>query len=74
MNFKTIIARLKNPGTILALAGVTILILTTNGVVVNEERVITTIKGLCTIGVILGVLNDPETEGLDLPFLFKGKK
>ena len=61
--------RLKNPGVIIALASLTIMILTANNIIIDNERIITTVKGLCSIGVILGVLNNPDTPGLDLPFL-----
>lgn len=63
--------RFKNPGTILTLASLVVLILTTNGVEVDSERVMTTVRALCSIGVVLGILNDPTTPGLDLPFIKK---
>ncbi|SKC59205.1 hypothetical protein [Maledivibacter halophilus] len=61
--------RLKNPGTIITLTSLIILILITNGIEVDSDRIMTTVKAVCSIGVILGILNNPETPGLDLPFL-----
>lgn len=61
--------RLKNPGTIITLTSLIILILITNGIEVDSDRIMTTVKAICSIGVILGILNNPETPGLDLPFL-----
>ncbi|SKC62686.1 hypothetical protein [Maledivibacter halophilus] len=61
--------RLKNPGTIITLVSLVVLILVTNGVEVDSERVMTTVKAVCSIGVVLGILNNPDTSGLDLPFV-----
>lgn len=60
-----------NPGTILTVTSLVILLLTTNGVEVDSERIMTTVKILCSLGVVLGALNNPETPGLDLPFAKK---
>lgn len=61
--------RLKNPGTIITLVSLVVLILTTNGIEVDSERIMITVKAICSIGVVLGILNNPDTAGLDLPFL-----
>ncbi|NFI51677.1 hypothetical protein FDA52_01560 [Clostridium botulinum] len=66
--------RLKNPGTIITLVSLVILVLTTNGVLVDNERVMTTVQAFCSIGVILGVLNNPGTDGVDLPFITSSKE
>lgn len=71
MNFKDILNRLKHPGTIIALVSLVTLILSTNGVNLNNDKIITTTKALCSIGIILGALNEPTTAGLDLPFIPK---
>lgn len=60
-----------NPGTIITITSLVILLLTTNGVEVDSENIMKTVKILCSLGVVLGALNNPETEGLDLPFLTK---
>lgn len=71
MNFKDILNRLKHPGTIIALVSLVTLILSTNGVNLNNDKIITTTKALCSIGIIVGALNEPTTVGLDLPFIPK---
>ena len=63
--------RLKNPGTIIAVVSAVLLILTNTGVEVDNEQVIIITKAICSIGVILGILNNPDTPGLDLPFVDK---
>ena len=63
--------KFKNPGTIVSLASLVILILTTNGFNVDNEKVMTTIKALCSIAIYLGAMNNPDTPGLDLPELKK---
>lgn len=63
--------RLKNPGTTITLVSLIVLILTTNGIEVDSERIMTTVKAFCSIGVVLGILNNPDTAGLDLPFMNK---
>lgn len=63
--------RLKNPGTIITLVSLEVLILTTNGIEVDSERIMTTVKAIWSIGVVLGILNNPDTSGKDLPFIKK---
>lgn len=63
--FKEIIIRLKNPGTIVSLTSLIILILTVNGVGLDDNRIMTTVKALCSIGILLGILNNPTTSGTD---------
>jgi uncharacterized membrane protein len=69
MNWKTFFNRLKNPATIVTLAALLVLILTTVGLKVDNDKVMTVIKAICSIGTLLGVLNNPDTPGLDLPGL-----
>lgn len=64
---KNLIIRLKNTGTILSLVSLVVLILSVNGFNIDNERIITTVKALCSIGVLLGVLNNPTTNGIDNP-------
>ncbi len=68
---KDILIKLKNPGTIIALVSLVIIILDQFGIKIDSERVMTIIKALCTIGIVLGVLNNPTTDDLDLPFINK---
>lgn len=65
MNWKEIFKRLKNPGTIVSLASLIVLILTTNGIAVDDVRVMNTIKAICSICMILGIMNDSSTPGVD---------
>lgn len=69
MGIKEYLQRLKNPGTIITVVSLVLLILTTNGVEIDNERVMTTVKAICALGVVVGLLNNPDTPGLDLPGL-----
>jgi uncharacterized membrane protein len=60
--------RLKNPGTIITIVSAALLIASNCGLEVDNEAIMTCVKAACTIGITLGVLNDPSTPGLDLPF------
>lgn len=58
---------LNNAGSIVAITGLIIVILTANHVNIDSARVMDTVKSICSILVILGILNNPATTGLDLP-------
>lgn len=60
--------RFKNTGTVIALSGLIGLLLIQLGVEVNLEWLDTTIKLICSICVVLGVMNNPTTKGVDNPF------
>jgi uncharacterized membrane protein len=66
-----IINRLKNVGTIITIGSLVVLILTINGVKIDNDRVMTSIQVVCGIGVVLGILNNPDTGGLDIKELLK---
>lgn len=68
---KDLLVRLSNVGTIIALASVILFILNNCGILVDNDKIMNIINGLCSIGVLLGFLNNPETNGLDLPFITK---
>lgn len=74
MKSKELLKRLQNPGVIIALVSLIVIILTTNGLEVDNTRIMDTVKALCSIGVILGFLNNPTTPGLDLPYVKKEDK
>lgn len=59
--------KVRNTGTILSIASLLIIILSTDGFNINANKIMIIIKSLCSIGVILGVLNNPETKGIDIP-------
>jgi uncharacterized membrane protein len=64
---KEILRRLTNTKVIISIASTIIMILVAAGVKVPNENVMLIVEGLCTIGILLGVLNDKgmETENWD---------
>lgn len=64
---KTYLKRLKNPATIIGLFGYVLTILSTLGFTIDNEAVMTIIQSVCAICILLGILNNPETSGIDLP-------
>ncbi len=68
---EVILERLKNPGTIITIVSATLLIASNCGLEVDNEAVMTSVRAACTIGIALGVLNNPTIPGLHLPFLKK---
>lgn len=73
MNIKELVIRLKNPGTVVTLAALVCLLLTTLGVfdAAMGEKVQNIVQIVCSILVVLGIMNNPDTPGLDLPLLPK---
>ena len=69
-NIKSYFKNINNMGSIVAIASLIIVILTANHINIDSDRIMTTVKAVCSILVILGILNNPATTGLDLP----GKK
>ena len=59
--------RFKNPGTILAMVGLLGLLLNQFGYGVDLEWLNDTTNLICGILVILGICNNPETPGVDIP-------
>lgn len=64
-----LLKKLSNVGTLIALASAVIFILNSMGILIDSETVMNVIYGLCSIGVLLGILNNPDTDGIDLPFV-----
>ncbi len=60
-------SRLKNPATIIGISGYVLTILTTLGIEIDNEAIMTIIQSVCAICVLLGILNNPDTSGVDLP-------
>ena len=56
---KSLLTRLNNKGTLIALAGLIVSLLVQFGVDIDSEKVITIVQTICSILIILGVLNDP---------------
>lgn len=59
--------RLTNPATIIGITGYVITILSTMGIKIDNEAVMTVVNSVCAICILLGILNNPDTDGLDLP-------
>ncbi|NFH99457.1 hypothetical protein JW813_07720 [Clostridium botulinum] len=59
--------RFKNTGTIMSLTGLLGMLAIQFGVKVDMEWLNNTIQIICSILVLLGICNNPHTNGLDLP-------
>lgn len=57
--WKSILARLNNRGTILALAALIVSLLCQFGLDINSDKIMGIIDTICSILILLGVLNDP---------------
>ncbi len=62
-----ILNRLKNTGTIVAIGSAAVMIATNLGFDIDSEKVLCIINTICSVGVALGVLNNPTVPGLDNP-------
>ena len=56
---KSVVTRLNNKGTILALVGLVVSLLIQFGFDIDSEKIIGIVNTVCTILITLGVLNDP---------------
>ena len=56
---KSLLTRLNNKGTLIALAGLIVSLLVQFGFDIDSEKVISIVQTICSILIILGVLNDP---------------
>lgn len=56
---KSILTRLNNKGTILSLAALVISLLVQFGVDIDSEKLIGIVQTICSILILLGLLNDP---------------
>ncbi|NRY62640.1 hypothetical protein [Clostridium beijerinckii] len=61
------IKRFKNTGTIISLLGLMGLLLIQLGFGIDLDWLNKTINIVCSILVVLGICNNPNTTGLDLP-------
>lgn len=59
---KNVLKKLTNTKVLMGVAGATVLILTNVGVKVDNEVVNNVVTGVCTIGVLLGIMNDEGTK------------
>ncbi|MCT4597441.1 MAG: hypothetical protein N4A50_06135 [Vallitalea sp.] len=53
-----ILNKLTNTKTVIGITSSIILILTSLGIEVDNDQVMTVIKALCSIGILLGIMND----------------
>ncbi|MDQ0150555.1 phage holin [Eubacterium multiforme] len=65
MKVKEILKRLKNTGTIVAITSAAIMIIANLGFSVDGDKVMYIVNALCSVGVALGVLNNPTSPGID---------
>ena len=56
---KSILKRLNNKGTIISLAALIVSLLVQFGLNVDSDKIIGIVQTVCSILIILGVLNDP---------------
>lgn len=56
---KSIAIRLNNKGTIISLAALIVSLLIQFGVDIDSEKIIGIVQTICSIFILLGVLNDP---------------
>ena len=66
--FKSLVTRLNNKGTIVSLAALIVSLLCQFGLEIDSEKVLTIVQTICSILIILGLLNDPtETTKAYIP-------
>ena len=73
-DFKNYMKRFQNVGTILAIVGVIGLILQYLGYKVDTEWLNNVATAVCSLLVLLGIANNPENSGIDLPMVNKTDK
>ena len=57
--FKSLVTRLNNKGTIVSLAALIVSLLCQFGFKIDSEKILTIVQTICSILIILGLLNDP---------------
>lgn len=67
---KSILKRLNNKGTIISLAALVVSLLCQFGVDIDSEKIIGIVQTICSILILLGLLNDPtENTTAYIPYL-----
>lgn len=56
---KSILTRLDNKGTIISLAALVVSLLCQFGFNINSDKILGVVNTICSILILLGVLNDP---------------
>lgn len=72
-DLRNYLKRFQNVGTILAIVGAIGLILQQFGYAVDMEWLNNTTTAICSLLVLLGIANNPESSGIDLPKCPKNK-
>ena len=57
--FKSLVTRLNNKGTIVSLTALIVSLLCQFGLNIDSEKILTIVQTICSILIILGLLNDP---------------
>ena len=57
--FKSLVTRLNNKGTIVSLAALIVSLLCKFGLNIDSEKILTIVQTICSILILLGLLNDP---------------
>ena len=57
--FKSLVTRLNNKGTIVSLAALIVSLLCQFGLTIDSEKILTIVQTICSILILLGLLNDP---------------
>ena len=57
--FKSLVTRLNNKGTIVSLAALIVSLLCQFGLNIDSEKILTIVQTICSILILLGLLNDP---------------
>ena len=57
--FKSLVTRLNNKGTIISLTALIVSLLCQFGLNIDSEKILTIVQTICSILIILGLLNDP---------------
>ena len=73
-DLKNYLKRFQNVGTILAIVGAIGLILQQFGFKVDMEWLNNTATAICSLLVLLGIANNPQNSGIDLPMIKKINK
>ena len=60
--FKSLVTRLNNKGTIVSLAALIVSLLCQFGLNIDSEKILTIVQTICSILIILGLLNDPTED------------
>lgn len=67
---KSIVARLNNRGTIISLVALIVSLLVQFGLDIDSDKVIEIVQTICSILILLGLLNDPtENTKAYMPYI-----